>query len=419
MVPHQGRRGDGLRDHAPRGRGLDTGRTCLTSGRRSPPDETGSSSSFASARARRGVSLIETPRAAAAPEPERQDDELADASRRRSTRTTGRIDWIAPAKQIHDLVRGTNPCPVPSRRSAASASRSTARESSKRRRAGAFLDGRVVATGDERSSSSRSSSPGKKAPARSRSRERRAHLRRGSDSADPQEVSDGAVLRRRASREARLVASVDPLRRLLRGSGERSRSVRARTGSTATRWTALRAEPDDRRPLIVRAARKVTRCRLDVHLMIVELREVHRRLSATRAPTGSPCTPRSVPASRSHACTRIRSSAPRLASRSTRTRRLRSLDYVLDDLDLVLVMSVNPGSADKSLIEHAFPKIERLRKGRSIARGLAHARGGRWRHQAGRTRRASPPRGAHVPVSGSGAFWREGSRGRDRVALRG
>ena len=38
------------------------------------------------------------------------------------------------------------------------------------------------------------------------------------------------------------------------------------------------------------------------------------------------------------------------------------LDYVLDDLDLVLVMSVNPGFGGQSLIEGVFSKIERLRK---------------------------------------------------------
>src|SRR5690606_29907157 len=38
------------------------------------------------------------------------------------------------------------------------------------------------------------------------------------------------------------------------------------------------------------------------------------------------------------------------------------LDYVLDELDLALVMSVNPGFGGQSLIEAVFPKIERLRR---------------------------------------------------------
>lgn len=38
------------------------------------------------------------------------------------------------------------------------------------------------------------------------------------------------------------------------------------------------------------------------------------------------------------------------------------LDYVLEDLDLVLVMSVNPGFGGQSMIPSALRKIERLRK---------------------------------------------------------
>ena len=85
------------------------------------------------------------------------------------------------------------------------------------------------------------------------------------------------------------------------------------------------------------------------------------------------------------------------------------LDYVLDDLDLVLVMSVNPGFGGQSLIEAAFPKIERLRK--SIdARGLAtliEVDGGVKPDNAARFTAA----GAHVLVSGSGVF-----RAEDRSA---
>jgi len=46
------------------------------------------------------------------------------------------------------------------------------------------------------------------------------------------------------------------------------------------------------------------------------------------------------------------------------------LDYVLEELDLVLVMSVNPGFGGQSLIERVFPKIERLRRALD-ARGLS------------------------------------------------
>ena len=41
---------------------------------------------------------------------------------------------------------------------------------------------------------------------------------------------------------------------------------------------------------------------------------------------------------------------------------LHVLDHVLDQLDLVLVMSVNPGFGGQSFIESALPKIEKLRR---------------------------------------------------------
>lgn len=78
------------------------------------------------------------------------------------------------------------------------------------------------------------------------------------------------------------------------------------------------------------------------------------------------------------------------------------LDYVLDDLDLVLVMSVNPGFGGQSLIEAVFPKIERLRE-TIVRRGLStliEVDGGVKADNASRFTRA----GAQVLVSGSGVF---------------
>lgn len=78
------------------------------------------------------------------------------------------------------------------------------------------------------------------------------------------------------------------------------------------------------------------------------------------------------------------------------------LDYVLDELDLVLVMSVNPGFGGQSLIEGVLPKIERLRK-EIDRRGLQtriEVDGGIKPHNAARFTAA----GAHVLVSGSGVY---------------
>jgi len=78
------------------------------------------------------------------------------------------------------------------------------------------------------------------------------------------------------------------------------------------------------------------------------------------------------------------------------------LDYVLEELDLVLVMSVNPGFGGQSLIERVFPKMERIRK-RIDQQGLStliQVDGGVKTHNATDFTSA----GAHVLVSGSGVF---------------
>jgi ribulose-phosphate 3-epimerase len=85
------------------------------------------------------------------------------------------------------------------------------------------------------------------------------------------------------------------------------------------------------------------------------------------------------------------------------------LDYVLDELDLVLLMTVNPGFGGQSLIEAIFPKIERLR--RTIdQRGLdvqIQVDGGVKPDNARRFVEA----GAQVLVSGSGIY-----KAKDRAA---
>ncbi|MCA9568679.1 MAG: ribulose-phosphate 3-epimerase [Myxococcales bacterium] len=78
------------------------------------------------------------------------------------------------------------------------------------------------------------------------------------------------------------------------------------------------------------------------------------------------------------------------------------LDYVLDELDLVLVMTVNPGFGGQSLIEACFPKIERLRE-TITRRGLSthiEVDGGVKAANAARFTSA----GAYVLVAGSGVF---------------
>ena len=90
-------------------------------------------------------------------------------------------------------------------------------------------------------------------------------------------------------------------------------------------------------------------------------RSLPRGLRRGRAPTSSPSIPRpgrtsTAPSSRS----RRSASAP--ACRSTRRRPAKALDYVLEEVDLVLVMSVNPGFGGQSFIASQLSKIEAIRK---------------------------------------------------------
>lgn len=78
------------------------------------------------------------------------------------------------------------------------------------------------------------------------------------------------------------------------------------------------------------------------------------------------------------------------------------LDYVLDELDLVLLMTVNPGFGGQKLIEAVFPKIEAVRE-RIVKRGLTchvEVDGGVKPANAQRFVDA----GADVLVAGSGVF---------------
>ena len=112
-------------------------------------------------------------------------------------------------------------------------------------------------------------------------------------------------------------------------------------------------------PVVVAAIRKRTRLPLDVHLMIVE----PERYLAEFARAGA------------DALTVHAEACPHLARTLAQIRELgvragvalnpatppEVLEYVLDDLDLVLVMSVNPGFGGQKFIPSAYAKIRRVR----------------------------------------------------------
>jgi ribulose-phosphate 3-epimerase len=114
-------------------------------------------------------------------------------------------------------------------------------------------------------------------------------------------------------------------------------------------------------PLIVQAARKVTKLPLDVHLMI----ENPELFIADFAKAGADyLTVHAEAAYHLHRLVQsIREHKGVKASVSLNPATpLEALDYVLGDLDMVLIMSVNPGFGGQAFIPSQLDKIRGLRK---------------------------------------------------------
>ena len=112
-------------------------------------------------------------------------------------------------------------------------------------------------------------------------------------------------------------------------------------------------------PLIVQAVRRVTRLPLDVHLMIAD----PDRYIPDFAEAGADIIV--VHAEATHHLHRtvqlIKSLGKRAGVSLNPATPLNVLDYVLEDLDLVLLMTVNPGFGGQSFIDACLPKIQALR----------------------------------------------------------
>lgn len=113
-------------------------------------------------------------------------------------------------------------------------------------------------------------------------------------------------------------------------------------------------------PLVVEAARRVTTLPLDVHLMI----ENPDRYIADFANAGADIiTVHYEAAPHLHRTVQLIHSLGKKAGVSLNPATpLNCLDMILDELDLVLIMSVNPGFGGQKFIPSCLPKIEALRK---------------------------------------------------------
>jgi ribulose-phosphate 3-epimerase len=113
-------------------------------------------------------------------------------------------------------------------------------------------------------------------------------------------------------------------------------------------------------PAIVRAVRKATKLPIDVHLMVVE---PERHLAAF-AEAGADGLSVQVEATTHlqrtlHSIRELGKRAGAVLNPHTPEENLR---YVLPDLDLVLVMTVNPGFGGQAFLPAMLPKIRRVRE---------------------------------------------------------
>ncbi len=113
-------------------------------------------------------------------------------------------------------------------------------------------------------------------------------------------------------------------------------------------------------PLVVKAVNKITTKVLDVHLMIADA----DRYISSFAEAGADWITVHV-----EACTHLHRTVSRIKELGKKAgvvlnpaTSLSSLDYILEDVDVVMLMSVNPGFGGQSFIPSTLAKIWQLRQ---------------------------------------------------------
>lgn len=112
-------------------------------------------------------------------------------------------------------------------------------------------------------------------------------------------------------------------------------------------------------PLVVEAIRKVTTKPLDVHLMIVEPERYVEDFAAAGADIITVHVEASTHLHRT--LQQIRALGKKAGVSLNPHTSEETVRYVLDQLDLILVMSVNPGFGGQAFIPSQLPKLARLR----------------------------------------------------------
>lgn len=111
-------------------------------------------------------------------------------------------------------------------------------------------------------------------------------------------------------------------------------------------------------PVVVEAVRRATKKTLDVHLMIVEPERYVEAFAAAGADIITVHMEASIHLQRNLSF--IRSLGKRAGVSLNPHTHEDTLDHVLEDLDLILVMSVNPGFGGQAFLRSALKKIRRI-----------------------------------------------------------
>ena len=168
-------------------------------------------------------------------------------------------------------------------------------------------------------------------------------------------------------------------------------------------------------PMVCEAIRPLTKAPIDVHLMVKPVDRIVPDFARAGAdiisfhPEASEHIDRTIGLIHEQGC-----KAGLVFNPGTP---LDYLDHVLDKLDLVLIMSVNPGFGGQKFIPHALAKLAEARRRIDQQRARDQARG-RRRRQGGQHRRDRARRGRYLRRRFR-HFRRQGLQGDDRRDARG
>ncbi len=112
-------------------------------------------------------------------------------------------------------------------------------------------------------------------------------------------------------------------------------------------------------PMIVAAAKRVTDLPLDVHLMIADPDRYIDEFADAGADILTVHAETLNHIHRTIQCIRDRGMSPGVSLNPATP--LNALEYILNDLDMVMIMTVNPGFGGQKFIFEVVPKIRRLR----------------------------------------------------------